>query len=574
MDVESVRSLPSDAWKRVRPSAAGNLGFVASDVWVRLPLRGGSSPSGQYVVELAFARTDFVDWHRIRPGEPTQTGYSGSMRERPAGLAGARFPAFSLSIPPGEEAEVVVRLASETVLHLKFWLWAMEDYAVYAQRRESGATLLLGIAFTLIFFSYLLAWGMRDAVAFLFPLAFTFILAAMANLAGFWLDTPWLSPAFRVKTMMLASTSWGLALLLLHARSFYGLSGRRPTLSRCVAGVSFSMLLLGLFVFFAPFRVGVLLVHLTVLATLLMVVLIALTSLSRAPSAWIYFFAYLLFYAHTLTLLPYIRGWTNLPVLAEVHSLMAVAASMALFILALVLRMREIRREHQQAQGEALEQRELRARDQQALVHDLHDGLGGMAANISMMAALGQCAAAPNDKDEQLVAIERMAIHAAGEIRAMMNMLEQNNVLWTDWARELYDYVEQVFKPTALAVEWRVSGDALARVVSAASSISLMRAIKEAVQNVVKHSGANRLFIELDFGPDALAIRVRDNGRGFDPALQGPGKGLASIRRRVQALGGRVAFRPQPTGMEVAMDLPLPLKYPIGKGDKPVEPGS
>lgn len=36
MDVESVRRLPADAWRQLPPGDAGNLGFVAEDVWVRL----------------------------------------------------------------------------------------------------------------------------------------------------------------------------------------------------------------------------------------------------------------------------------------------------------------------------------------------------------------------------------------------------------------------------------------------------------------------------------------------------------------------------------------------------------
>lgn len=494
------------------------------------------------------------------------------MRERPVGLAGARLPAVTLAIPPDAEAEVLVRLASETVLHLDFRFWALEDYAVYSQRREFRVALFMGIACALVFISYLLAWGMRDAFAFLFPLAFSFILMAIVILAGFWLQVDWLSPTFRIKTMMLVASAWGLALLLLHARHFYELPARRPWVSRSAAAVSFSMLMVGILMFFVPFSGGVLLVHMAVLATVIMVILIALTSLSRQLSAWIYSLAYLVVCVHSLLQVPYIRGWTNLPILADDHSLKVISLSTLLFILALMLRMREIRLEYYAAQSEALEQREARARDQQALVHDLHDGLGGMAANISMLAAIGQSSHAEMAKNEHLSAIESMAIHAGGEIRAMMNMLEQSNVLWTDWARELYDYAEQIVKPSGLLLEWSLSGDSAGRTVPAASAISLMRALKESIQNVVKHSGADRLSISVSFTPDAIDIRVRDNGRGFDPALLSPGKGLASIRRRIQALGGQVGFLPCSPGMEVAINLSIPLKYPAADHDNKGKP--
>jgi signal transduction histidine kinase len=62
----------------------------------------------------------------------------------------------------------------------------------------------------------------------------------------------------------------------------------------------------------------------------------------------------------------------------------------------------------------------------------------------------------------------------------------------------------------------------------------------EALQNAVKHGGpGTSARIALRHEPDGLAFEVRDDGRGFDPALR-TGSGLANMQDRLGAIGGRV----------------------------------
>lgn len=62
----------------------------------------------------------------------------------------------------------------------------------------------------------------------------------------------------------------------------------------------------------------------------------------------------------------------------------------------------------------------------------------------------------------------------------------------------------------------------------------------EALQNAAKHAGAGaRVRIMLRHGTEGLAFEVRDDGRGFDPALRS-GTGLANMQDRLGAVGGRV----------------------------------
>ncbi|MET0953788.1 MAG: sensor histidine kinase [Aeromicrobium sp.] len=79
----------------------------------------------------------------------------------------------------------------------------------------------------------------------------------------------------------------------------------------------------------------------------------------------------------------------------------------------------------------------------------------------------------------------------------------------------------------------------------------------EAVANVVKHSAASRVRVEVDRTSAELTIRVTDNGRGM-PAHPRAGVGLSSMRERAAEVGGRVEHTPAPGGgTTVRVVLPL-----------------
>ena len=73
---------------------------------------------------------------------------------------------------------------------------------------------------------------------------------------------------------------------------------------------------------------------------------------------------------------------------------------------------------------------------------------------------------------------------------------------------------------------------------------NLLRIGQEALTNVIKHAGASEVRVSLDFGPQAVTLRVKDNGRGFTPD-NCPGSreghfGLLGISERAKRLNGQL----------------------------------
>jgi len=91
---------------------------------------------------------------------------------------------------------------------------------------------------------------------------------------------------------------------------------------------------------------------------------------------------------------------------------------------------------------------------------------------------------------------------------------------------------------------------------------NLLRIFQEALANVVKHAHARTLDVELRYAANGLALRVCDDGRGFDPEnvdLAGNGHyGLIGMRERAERIGGHLTLHSTPGGgTELLIEVPL-----------------
>lgn len=88
---------------------------------------------------------------------------------------------------------------------------------------------------------------------------------------------------------------------------------------------------------------------------------------------------------------------------------------------------------------------------------------------------------------------------------------------------------------------------------------ALVDAVRESMVNAAKHSGATQIDLYAAVENDAVAIYVRDEGRGFDPEQVTEGHGLEhSVRGRVRDVGGDVSIKSTPgQGTEVRISAVL-----------------
>ncbi len=98
---------------------------------------------------------------------------------------------------------------------------------------------------------------------------------------------------------------------------------------------------------------------------------------------------------------------------------------------------------------------------------------------------------------------------------------------------------------------------------------------REAIINAFRHSGASKIDVQIAYGVRRFYLRVRDNGRGIDPAVAASGRsghwGLQGMKERSQQIGAKLLVLTHSGGTEVELSIPASRAFVShsrsGRGD-------
>jgi signal transduction histidine kinase/ligand-binding sensor domain-containing protein len=199
--------------------------------------------------------------------------------------------------------------------------------------------------------------------------------------------------------------------------------------------------------------------------------------------------------------------------------------------------------------------------DRRRIAAGLHDGLSQSLIVIKNWAALGKKGLPPDHAaTERLAEIESTAAQALGELRDVVHDLAPHNLERLGLAQSIQEMVDKIQGAAGIHFKCRVAS--LDGAMPKPVQINLYRIVQEAVNNVVKHSGAARAWVEMDADGGVLRVAVRDDGRGFDKGMRpDPGSGgfgLFGMAERLRMIGGRLAIDSAPgRGTSIMIELPL-----------------
>ncbi len=113
----------------------------------------------------------------------------------------------------------------------------------------------------------------------------------------------------------------------------------------------------------------------------------------------------------------------------------------------------------------------------------------------------------------------------------------------------LREYLRKYSRQTGIEATLHCDGDAR-RALSPRSEVQLLRVVQEALTNVRKHADARHVTVSLATADSLVTLAVADDGAGFDPSRLEEsldhGFGLASMRERVEQIGGALAVHTAP----------------------------
>ncbi len=208
---------------------------------------------------------------------------------------------------------------------------------------------------------------------------------------------------------------------------------------------------------------------------------------------------------------------------------------------------------------QALERQSALDRERTRIARDIHDDIGNLLTQVTLLSSLTM-----RDRSEP----EKTGEHAqqiSSTVEQVTNSLDE--IVWAvnprnDTLPQLIDYIGQfalAFLQTAgIRCKVDLPDHPPHRAVPADVRHNLFLVVKEALNNVARHSGASEVSLRITVTEQGLEVTIQDNGRSFDVAsVNGSGNGLRNIRQRMDELGGRFEVRSRiGAGTQILLNVP------------------
>jgi len=201
--------------------------------------------------------------------------------------------------------------------------------------------------------------------------------------------------------------------------------------------------------------------------------------------------------------------------------------------------------------------------ERQRMAREIHDTLAqGLTGIITQLQAAEQASQDPAGWRRHVTAATSLARESLGEARRSVHALRPQPL---ETARLSDALADVAGRWSALhGIEAQVTTTGSARPLQPDAELALLRTAQEALANVAKHARASRVGLTLSYMDHEVALDVRDDGQGFDPAQDGDrgvngtadsrgaagsgGFGLIAMRQRIEGLKGTLQVESYPGG--------------------------
>lgn len=185
---------------------------------------------------------------------------------------------------------------------------------------------------------------------------------------------------------------------------------------------------------------------------------------------------------------------------------------------------------------------------------DLHDGIGQQLSALK----LGLLAVRSNvsgSVEEEIAELTEQFSKSADEVRQISHQMMPRSLMENGLVEAMDGLLKTSFRYADISYTFEHHG--IEGRFDEKVEVSLYRILQELVNNVIKHSEATELSVQLIKSKARLMLLVEDNGKGLG-AGKSDGHGLLNIKNRLDMINGEVNFEPSPeSGVLATVVVPV-----------------
>jgi PAS domain S-box-containing protein len=201
--------------------------------------------------------------------------------------------------------------------------------------------------------------------------------------------------------------------------------------------------------------------------------------------------------------------------------------------------------------------------ERRRIARDLHDGLGQELAVAKMVLDKMFLEKTSHSREETWVQASSIINRAIQEVRTMSHLLHPPLLDEVGLQSALGWYMEGLTKRSGIETILDVQPRDFPRMVTAVE-IAVFRIVQEALTNVFRHSGAQKVWITLMHKDNQIIVRVLDDGKGIDKQIaelrpESVGVGIGGMKQRAKEFGGELRLSNADPGTLLELIIPANL---------------
>jgi signal transduction histidine kinase len=215
-----------------------------------------------------------------------------------------------------------------------------------------------------------------------------------------------------------------------------------------------------------------------------------------------------------------------------------------------------------QSREQAARERALLLDERARIARELHDVVAHAVSVMVVQAGAARFALGADEAEvrERLLSVEATGRSAVEDLRRLLDLLRADDAPGAEASgpqpglgrlEELVDGLQRAGLPVRLETE------GLPADLPTMVDVTAYRLVQEALTNVLKHSAAEWVRVEVRVDAESVVLVILDGGPARVDGLAGAGQGLLGMRERVALFGGRLEAGPAGAGWRVHAELPL-----------------
>lgn len=185
------------------------------------------------------------------------------------------------------------------------------------------------------------------------------------------------------------------------------------------------------------------------------------------------------------------------------------------------------------------------------IAKDIHDDLGSGLSKIHFLSQELLYKSHGDETKTSMSSVIEISRNLIDNMRDLVWELNTENTSLDTLVARIREYSTDYLEDTSIEIIPSYASPIPEIAVGKIAYRNIFMVTKEALNNIVKHSGASHVYVTVDIGDGKLRIGIRDDGKGFVELPGSAGNGLLNMKSRIQSIGGNLQIRSGPDGTEI-----------------------